>query len=338
MIFDIPDLTAESALKLNDSLHALAPFDKMTLDFSNMTNFDPFAMLLAGSVIRSYRMEYPDVPFCLHGHENKSYAGVMGFFKYISPNINFGKMPGESLGSSNYIPITPIHVDKLYQTEIEKPNQMLVIGELIEKEASRLSQIVDRGENNELHYLLTFLIREIIRNTSEHAKCSTVWICGQFWPSFQIAEIALLDQGIGIYNSITKNSFYKKYVIDDKTALEWAVKAGISESFSPLLKQKNNDEWANSGFGLYMVSNICKMLEGCFNLVSGKNFIKINKEETFIGETQFNGTAIRIRISTQGINDAQSIISQVSKQGIEEAKNLKHAFRMPSRPSKELMI
>ena len=228
MIFNIPDLTAESALELDHIFHELAPFDKMTLDFSNMSNFDPFAMLLAGSVIRCYRREYPEVPFFLHGHEHKSYAGVMGFFKYISPNINFGKMPGESQGSSNYIPITPIHVDKLYQAEIEKPNQMLVIGEVIEKEASRLSQIVDRGENHELHYLLTFLIREIIRNTIEHAKCSTVWICGQFWPSFQIAEIALLDQGIGIYNSIKKNSFYKKYIIGNKAALEWTVKAGIS--------------------------------------------------------------------------------------------------------------
>lgn len=30
----------------------------------------------------------------------------MGFFKYVSPCLEFGKKPGEANGSNNYIPIT----------------------------------------------------------------------------------------------------------------------------------------------------------------------------------------------------------------------------------------
>ena len=125
----------------------------------------------------------------------------MGFFKYISPSLDIGKMPGEANGSPKYIPITPLIVDDLQKAAYEQGNYM-VLGDLIEQEAGRLSRIVDRG-NKELHKLLTYLIREILRNTPEHAKSNTMWVCGQYWPSYELAEIAIIDEGIGIYNSIT---------------------------------------------------------------------------------------------------------------------------------------
>lgn len=109
-------------------------------------------------------------------------------------------MPGEANGSNNYIPITPIVIDELQKEEIQRGNYM-VLGDVVEKESGRLARIVDRG-NGELHKLLTYLIREIIRNTPEHAETDTVWVCGQYWPSYELAEIAIADEGIGIYNSI----------------------------------------------------------------------------------------------------------------------------------------
>lgn len=99
-------------------------------------------------------------------------------------------MPGEANGSSNYIPITPLIVDDLQKAAYEQGNYM-VLGDLIEQEAGRLSRIVDRG-NKELHKLLTYLIREILRNTPEHAKSNTMWVCGQYWPSYELARLLLL--------------------------------------------------------------------------------------------------------------------------------------------------
>jgi hypothetical protein len=341
MTYEVHDLTSESVLKLSEELYAYVPEDRMNLDFTQIKykHIDPFAMLLAGSIIRRYRERYSKIPFYLYGHEDNTYAGTMGFFKYISANINFGKMPGEAPGSNNYIPITPVIVDEL-QTSEKMRGKNLTISEAIEIEAERLSRIIDRGNNKELHLLLTYLIREIIRNTPEHAQCNTVWICGQFWPSLHAAEIAILDEGIGIYKSITQNPTYKKYITDNVTALQWAVKAGISEAFSPSQRPVSDDEWANSGFGLYMVSNICKNLKGNFVLASENNFIKIANEydEPYTGETLFNGTAIQIRINTEDIKDAQQIISTISKQGQEEAKTMRHAFKKASKPSKGLMI
>ena len=311
----------------------------MTLDFSQMTNFDPFPMLLAGAIIRSYRNRYPDIDFHLSGLEEKGYAGTMGFFKYINPRISYGKMPGEAPGSQKYIPITPIFLDELLQTERSQGNN-LSINDVVQKEADRLSHIIERNENEELHHILAYLIREIIRNTPEHAKCPIVWVCGQFWPSYNLAEIAILDEGIGIFNSITQNPIHKKYINDNQMALKYAVKAGISQTFNPSQKQKSHDVWSNSGFGLYMVSNICKHLGGSFYLASGVNFIKITSKnsEPTIGETYFNGTAIQIRIKTNKITNAQQIISIILKDGLEEARKLRNAFKKASKPSKELRI
>ena len=302
-----------------------------------MSNFDPLPMLMIGSIMRRYRKQYPSVPFKVQGFENrgKGYAGTMGFFKYISPSLDIGKMPGEANGSSNYIPITPLIVDDLQKAAYEQGNYM-VLGDLIEQEAGRLSRIVDRG-NKELHKLLTYLIREILRNTPEHAKSNTMWVCGQYWPSYELAEIAIIDEGIGIYNSITQNAAHREYITDNATALQWALKAGISEAFRPSSKQRSNDAWANSGFGLYMVSEICKLLNGSFCLISYNNFLLIDNHGVKAGETSFHGTAIRMRVPSKKISSAQDIISTIARNGEAEARTIRNAFKTASTPSKGLI-
>lgn len=330
-------MTLDETLVFHHKLNQMVPTDEMIFDFSKMSNFDPLPMLMMGAMIRNYRKKFPEIPFKVDGiHTNgKEYAGNMGFFKYISSSLGIGKMPGEANGNQNYIPISPVLVDELQKVECEKGNYM-VLGDLIEKEAGRLARIVDRG-NKELHKILTFLIREILRNTPEHAKTNTIWICGQYWPTFELAEIAIIDEGIGIFESITKNAAHKEYITDNATALQWVLKAGISEAFKPSKKQKSDDTWANSGFGLYMVKEICKYLKGSFCIISYGNYILINNHGMKVGETEFEGTAIRMRVPSKKIGNAQSIISQIASQGEVEAKTIRNAFQTASIPSKGLM-
>ena len=103
----IPDLDLNNALRLDGNLrnYEIGPFDDVVLDFSRMTNFDPLPMLMAGAIIKRFRYQYHDNTFSISGINGKSYAGTMGFFKYISESISVGKSPGEATGSSNYIPI-----------------------------------------------------------------------------------------------------------------------------------------------------------------------------------------------------------------------------------------
>lgn len=331
----VPDMELVGTLKFARDIYEKVPNGEVIFDFSKMSNFDPLAMLIMGATMRNYINKYPKISFKIGGYEEKKYAGTMGFFKYVSDSLGIGKKPGEANGSTNYIPITPIIVDKLQQDEISQGNYM-VVGDLIEKEAGRLACIVDRG-NKELHKLLTYLIREILRNTPEHAGTNTMWVCGQYWPSFELAEIAIVDEGIGIYNSITQNHAHKEYITDNEKALQWALKAGISEAFKPSMKPKSCDVWANSGYGLYMVSEICKHLNGSFCIVSYGNYMLIENHGIKYGETNFRGTAIRMRVPSKKISNAQTIISQIARQGELEAQTIRNSFKNASMPSKGLM-
>lgn len=254
----------------------------------------------------------------------------MGLFKYLSPKSDIGKLPGEAKGSINYIPITPIVFNEL------RDDNYTVVGDLIEKESGRLAKVISR-ENIELHKLLTYLIREILRNTYEHAEADRSWICGQYWPSYDKAEIGIIDEGIGIFESLTQNLAHKKYITDNKTALQWALKAGISESFRPSKKDGGDDRWANSGYGLYMASEICKYLHGSFLLMSYGNYIMVKDNKTDIGETLFEGTAIRMVIPTDNIKNAKDIIGHIANKGESESKKIKNAFKKASVPSRGLM-
>ncbi len=192
-------------------------------------------------------------------------------------------------------------------------------------------------DNKELQLLLTYLIREILRNTPEHACTEEMWICGQYWNSSKVAEIAIVDEGIGIYESIRKNRLHREYITDNLSAIQWAIKAGISQSFAPSQKQKDDDEWANSGFGLYMVSQICKSLNGNFALISNGDFLHSNNHRISMGRTSFHGTAIRIRIPSQNVSDAKLLISDICKRGESEARLIRTAFKRASHPSRGLM-
>lgn len=337
MHYHVPNLTLDAALNFEKSLNQIVPEEEFIFDFSRMSNFDPLPMLMAGAIIKRYRSQYPEVRFSVTGLDTKgkNYAGTMGFFKYISPALGIGKAPGEAIGSSNYIPITLINVDDLQQAEYKQGNY-IALGSIIEKESGRLARIVDRGQS-ELHKLLTYLIREILRNTPEHAQTNQMWICGQYWPSYELAEIAIIDEGIGVYQSIIKNPSHREYIKDNATALQWAIKAGISQAFRPSAKQRNRDEWVNSGFGLYMVSEICKHLNGSFCIISYENYMQIDNHGVKTGETSFHGTAIRMRVPSKQIKDAQNIISIISHKGESEAKTIRNAFKKASTPSKGLM-
>ena len=335
MIYTVPEFTINEALTLERDLSRIIPDPDFTFDFSRVGRFDPLPMLMMGAIMRRYRNQYPESQFFAKGIVDKTYAGTMGFFQSISPDLHVGKAPGEANGSINYLPVTLLSLSSLRKEQMSQ-GRYWEDGDIIEHEAGRLATIVDRGDQ-QLHMLLTYLIREILRNTPEHAETEQIWICGQYWRTNDLAEIAIMDEGIGVFKSITKNRAHREYITDNESALEWAIRAGISQAIAPTDKQKSCDAWANSGFGLYMVSQICKKLNGNFALISYDDFIHLNNHGLSKGKTSFHGTAIRIRVPSKSVHNAQSIIREINAQGEAEAKTIRNAFKQSSRPSKGLM-
>lgn len=339
MEYKIKKMNLKEIFKLSKEMDLNIPNDEteVTFDFSDVRKFDPLPMLLTGSIIRRYISNHANMNFDItwSNKVGKSYAGTMGFYKYISENIEIGKNTGEAKGNNNYIPITQIDFNELKKIEHEN-NNFIPLGKIIEKESKRLSEIVSRG-NIEFHKMLTYLIREIMRNTQEHADTDKLWICGQYWKSYNLAEIAILDEGIGIFQSLTRSVSHQRYISNNIDALKWSLKAGISDAFSPSYNPKNDDTWSNSGFGLFMVSEICKSLNGSFCLISYDNYILVENNQLIVGDTSFEGTAIRISVPCYKVENAKEIISNISSKGEEQSKLIKNSFKKASIPSKGLI-
>lgn len=306
---------------------------------TNLKWVEPFGALLTGIAIRQLRNKYQETPFCLHNNptDSGSYAAHIGFFKSISDKIEIGNEPGEAKGNENYIPITALDLSKI-QMECSSDGRILEIGDAIEIKAKSLAKILCR-DNNEMVSLMTYLIREIIRNIPEHADTMTAWICGQYWPQKQQAEIAIVDEGVGIKKSLRKNRTHSTYIQTDEDAILCAVRPGISQAFIPSRQNRSSDVWANSGFGLYMVSEICRKLQGLFWLASGEKFLCINSSgEAITGDTYLSGTAIRMTFSTQNLKSSKDIIQEIASLGESQARTIRNAFKKASIPSKGLVL
>lgn len=334
----IKELNGENALNLPTILKN-SEIESPFIIKSDLEWVRPYGMLLTSKTIKDFRNLHPEIDFNLSIKESAkahSYACHMGFYNSISDKLEIGKKPGEASGSDKYLPITELDLLKLHQEEIEHSNYC-ELHETIENLASKLSKILS-GNNEEFHKLLTYLIREILRNIPEHSESNTAWICGQSWSNGD-AEIAIIDNGIGVKSSLQKNSVHKKYIFSDKDALEWALQPGISKAFSPKNGNKSDDVWSNSGFGLYTVSEICIKLGGSFTIASGEQFIEIDSNgDPKLGETSVIGTAIKINLNYLKLDSSyKKIISQVVKNGEIRAKQIKNNFKKASIPSKGLI-
>lgn len=335
----IPELNTLSSLQFASEINSkdYSNVDEVIF-IADMKWVRPFGMLIAATAMKNLRRQYPDVSFKLQCDINKkgvSYAAYMGFFKSISESIAIGNSPGEASGNDNYLPITHLDINELQNLTVAS-GRIQEIGDTIEQKAAELAKIICRS-NLEMQALMTYLIREILRNIPEHAESNKAWICGQFW-SDNTAEIAIVDEGIGIKRSLRKNLIHREYINDDLTALQYSIKAGISKAFNPRIGNKSYDVWSNSGYGLYMVSEICKELDGSFCISSGNNYLYIANDGTQTGQTNMCGTAVKMTFSTSNLIESKRIIQKIAGQGEAEAQTVKNAFKKASHPSKGLIL
>ncbi len=344
MQITIPDLETSRALSFAKTINEikikkLLPDEKIVFA-AKMNWVRPFGMLFTICSIKQFRRKFHDLNCCMYFDQTKkgvSYAAQMGFFKSISEMLPLGKEPGEATGNENYVPVTELDFAEMCKTSISNGN-MIHPEDLLEEKSSELATVLSRG-NKEVHDIFTYLIREMLRNIDEHSGTRKCLICGQYW-SDETAEIAIIDEGQGILNSLRRNSIHRNYIETDEDALKWAIKAGISCTFRP---DKNggialSGLWENSGFGLYMAREICRNLNGTFTIVSGNQYLSIfSNGHINIGDTYIQGTAIRMYISTRNLGESKNLIQEIAAQGEEQAKTIRNAFKRASVPSTGLI-
>jgi hypothetical protein len=190
-----------------------------------------------------------------------------------------------------------------------------VLGEIVDRASSDLGYTLTQDNDSEITKALAYYIREMIRNTFEHAKTDSVWICGQYWPQRHRTEIAILDEGCGIRGSLEENPRFQ--VVSDNEANKLALQPGVSKMVGK--RQDPDDIWQNSGYGLYAASSLCT-IGGYFVLASGQSATVINSGKEKDYKCDMPGTAVCLSLDTTRISNLSQLLRRIIDAGTAKAK------------------
>ena len=324
---------------VRDFINEVAPlefndFNDIVLDARELLWIEQLASLLLISFLEKRILTRPDLTDklkCYTIRNLNSYAAYIGFYRALS--IPIGKELGEAPGNSQYIPITKIEISQLKE---EARNNHTTPTILLEQEAYRLGNILSsKVGQEESGNLIGYSIFEMLRNIIEHSESAYIWFCAQVWPRINDLEVAVVDTGIGIKASIESNKYYHKD-LSNVEAIQFALEPGVSKSYKKRKRSNpflDEDPYANSGFGLYVMHNLCREL-GEFKIVSTGDCLLYRGETVKIKKCDFDGTAIGMRFRISDLSRIPSLRAEIIKTGEELTRSKDYVIKDASTASK----
>lgn len=295
---------------------------RVIFDFTKNRRFLPFGMVMVGSAIREFKKDWEGITECRIVGADNPYARHMRFFELCG--FPLPRRYGLAKGSSTYIPITQVRAAEIKRRALEASS---AIGEVVEEEAAKMARVVAQEAGDDIIEVLTFCMREIFRNAIEHGDASWVRFAGQYWPTMGRAEICVVDNGIGIRKSLNCNPQISAST--DSEAIRMAKMPGISGKAWQQSRRRKNDEWRNSGFGLYMTNRICRDF-GRLGIITG-NIAQESLSNSFCEiESQWAGTAVRISLETNKIARSRPDFEKYAAEGEIESKSIAGASKGPA--------
>lgn len=305
-------LTPFSVYPFCKLLQTIGPSDEIVFDFSKTTTVEPFGMLVVASEIERCVATHPEIRFRCKNFEQMTYAGHMGFFKAYG--LDFGRRPGEAFGSRNYIPLTYFDTAALQQAAARAG---VDVGDEVEAQSKRLTETLLGVDSGEVFDTLAYSVREILRNVVEHARTERFGVCAQYWPTKGRAEVAIVDRGIGIRESIKNNPHID--ATTDRSAINFALMPAVSgKAFKGARRLEKRGPWTNSGFGLYLTSRICRS-GGTFFISSGDTgfLLTSGKDGRRKIDTSLSGTAVRLNIHTKSLSSLKDALEKYREDGFQ---------------------
>ncbi len=298
-----------------------AMHDRLQLEFaSGNTFFPPFSMLLLACKLKSLRDKNAGLTITCSGHLLHAYPAHMGFFRLLG--VDHGKDVGEAHGSENYLPITELNKDELFEQPMDQYQE---IPDLIQRTADRLALVIarDREVNGDMYDVLSYSVREVMRNVFEHSGATKLYYCAQYWPRSNKVEFAVADFGMGIRRGLGTNPNFR--FPTDKQAIEYSLLPSVSgKTHLP----RTSNTWFNSGYGLYMTNRLARN-GGNFVLASGTTAIHLSRKTKTNYQTSFPGTALRFNMDVNEIGSVQKRLTEFRADGAEIAKSIAGSGNRP---------
>ncbi len=161
---------------------------------------------------------------------------------------------------------------------------------------------------------MQYCLREVIRNVFEHGETDSCTVLAQRYAD-GIAEIAIIDEGIGIHSSLS----HSMPIATEDEALRLAMMPGVSRVTHP-----QGGEWGNSGFGLYIISELGREL-GEFILASSGRYRCLRSRSPHIksGELRLTGTAVKLVVNLEHADYFPNRLQSIVQRG-EQEHQLEH--------------
>lgn len=297
--------------------------EEIQLDFRAVQFTSPAWLAIVGGALRQLKADHPNGKRRALEYKHLGYAAHMGFFDYLG--MPFGSPLGAAQGSETYVPLTERSTAEVRSGAADSA---VPVGEHIHGEAERLASVLTRSAGGHLQDTLAYSIREIIRNVVEHSEADSYTFAAQYWPSRQEVEMVVSDQGMGLARSLRQNPNLS--ITADEDALLTAVKPGMSSK--AWRKTRQHDDWANSGYGLFMTEGLCR-LGGAFHLLSGDAMLEVRGEDTRIRPSSWSGTVVVLRLDTSQLGALGDSLGNLRDEGRRLERAEKGHVIGPSRAS-----
>ncbi|MBV6829747.1 hypothetical protein [Xanthomonas euvesicatoria] len=310
VVIKIPTtLTLSNALKLSIDLASIEGARAITAEFGGEGSIEPFAMLMISSELQRAAKRNGVESFQCKNHERMTYAAHMGFFDAFGYSDGPRK-PGNKSGGSHHLPVNILNCEQLRDQAVSEGTE---VGNVVESKSKHLAAMLCGSDQGDLFDTLSYSIREIIRNVVEHSQSEQIGICAQYWPTKNKVEVAIIDRGVGLRRTLQRNPHLD--VNNDRSAVNYALMPAVSgRAFKGARQQRG--PWANSGFGLYMTSRICRN-GGNFFIASGESGMMLTKakEGKSYSSCSYEGTAVRLVIKTDEIGSLMDSLKKYREDG-----------------------
>lgn len=306
------NLSLNNAINFCNRLWQLEDDELYSFNFINLGRVEPFTMAYVAEELKRFTRTKPHSKFQATHIERHTYAAHMGFFRAFG--VKYGNEPGQANGSSTYIPLSILSLSEL---ESEADERFTHVNNVVESKSEEIAQMLTQMTGGDLVDILTFSIREIMRNVVEHSQSESIRYCAQFWPTKSLVEVAILDSGTGVKHALASNPYLN--ISSERDAIQYALLPGVSGKMYKGVRRRPNDEWQNSGFGLYMTSRICRN-GGNFFIASNNSGLLLNASGKHDHTISFKGTALRLRIDTRKITSCSDLLSRFRNEGDAAAK------------------
>jgi len=307
IIIEVPRyLIFERTIDFINSFKNLDSKNKYIFDFEKLKRIDPFSLLYLSSELRTLKLDNPESEFIAKNFQHCTYAAHMGFFQAFG--LDYGKFPGEAKNNNRYIPIRLFNVPQIKESARDL---MIHNGEILEGYAKEISEVLTQNYDKDLTEILRYCLREALRNIVEHSNSNKFGFCAQYLPSLNVVSFAVLDRGIGIKKSLEDNPKLK--LESDLDAIRESLKPGVSGKVYSGQKRKPKGDWANSGYGLYMTSNICKK-GGSFFIASGNKGVYLSSNDEKLLDLHINGTSLNLTINLNQKNNLNELLRELREE------------------------